>query len=525
MSRSRAGPSAACSALSTRARSGVENTISSTTTTTKKPASPVGHPPRSGGDGRQRQGRGNPARPRALENRWRLRPRDERLAVDAGPHVGAGQRHALAQVERRGQLGDGLAAGVNLERRGGRRQPRRERFFAGARACDREQLEQRPAAEQVEVIGVQVVGVHEAVTRLARPRPPILDARSPALVEVNRPRSEIALANDGVVPLHEPPEGDDRGGEPPIRERPAPAEDGDEHQHAKDGQAQVAQAFVTGDELLVSRAAQAAAVPRTPAPGPNRPVPGGRPNGRGLSRTWTRFIVIHSRRNNVIVRISITCHYKRYVAGQRLRLSTSIEQAVHAGRLPPGAMLPTVRDLSAVLKLSPATVAAAYRVLRTRGLTTGSGRQGTRVAARPPSPAAKRSGLVVPGLVDLATGNPDPSLLPPLQAAVRAITGDPRLYGDAAELPPLMQLSRGRVRSRRGSSAGHDDRQRGTRRNRAGPARTSEAGRRRRGGRPVVPCRPRSARGRRASIASHSVWMRRGRCRRPLTRRCGVRAR
>ncbi len=119
---------------------------------------------------------------------------------------------------------------------------------------------------------------------------------------------------------------------------------------------------------------------------------------------------------------------------------TAIEQEVHAGRLPPGATLPTVRDLGAVLKLSPATVAAAYRVLRTRGLTTGSGRQGTRVTARPPSPAAQRSGTVPPGLADLATGNPDPSLLPPLQAALRAITCEPRLYGDPAELPPLMRF-------------------------------------------------------------------------------------
>jgi DNA-binding transcriptional MocR family regulator len=117
---------------------------------------------------------------------------------------------------------------------------------------------------------------------------------------------------------------------------------------------------------------------------------------------------------------------------------TSVEQEVHSGRLPLGSPLPTVRELSAVLKISPATVAAAYRALRNRGLTAASGRQGTRVAARPPSPAAKRGATVSPGLIDLATGNPDPGLLPSLALALRAVASEPRLYGDPAELRSLM---------------------------------------------------------------------------------------
>ena len=119
---------------------------------------------------------------------------------------------------------------------------------------------------------------------------------------------------------------------------------------------------------------------------------------------------------------------------------TSVESEVHSGRLPLGSLLPTVRELSAVLKVSPATVAAAYKTLRVRGLTAASGRLGTRVAARPPSPAVKRTGTITPGLIDLATGNPDPALLPPLALGLRAVASESHLYGDPAELRGLMNF-------------------------------------------------------------------------------------
>ena len=122
----------------------------------------------------------------------------------------------------------------------------------------------------------------------------------------------------------------------------------------------------------------------------------------------------------------------------------SVEQEVHAGRLPPGVALPTVRDLAATLTVSPATVAAAYKALRGRGLVAGSGRNGTRVTANPPSPSARRASQPpAPGLIDLATGNPDPALLPPLEGALRAVASEPRLYGEPAELRPLMSFLQG----------------------------------------------------------------------------------
>jgi DNA-binding transcriptional MocR family regulator len=121
-------------------------------------------------------------------------------------------------------------------------------------------------------------------------------------------------------------------------------------------------------------------------------------------------------------------------------IAVSLEDEVHAGRIVPGGALPTVRELAARLRVSPATVAAAYKVLRNRGLVAGAGRGGTRVTPRPPSPAAARIAAATTGLIDLASGNPDPALLPPLEAALRSISHEPHLYGDPAEMRPLMSF-------------------------------------------------------------------------------------
>src|SRR5262245_17170879 len=94
-------------------------------------------------------------------------------------------------------------------------------------------------------------------------------------------------------------------------------------------------------------------------------------------------------------------------------IAGSIERAMREERLRPGDLLPTVRHLARVLRVSPTTVAGAFRTLRTRGLVRAEGRRGTRVSHRPPLPTA--SALAVPShLRNLADGNPDPNLLPPL---------------------------------------------------------------------------------------------------------------
>jgi DNA-binding transcriptional MocR family regulator len=122
-------------------------------------------------------------------------------------------------------------------------------------------------------------------------------------------------------------------------------------------------------------------------------------------------------------------------------IAASVEAAIRNGLLVPGAQLPPIRALASERGVSPMTVASAYRELRRRGLLVAAGRRGTRVADRPPLPV--RTGVFVPpGSRDLATGNPDPELLPPLADALGRIGFEPRLYFEEGKLPALVELAR-----------------------------------------------------------------------------------
>ena len=99
-----------------------------------------------------------------------------------------------------------------------------------------------------------------------------------------------------------------------------------------------------------------------------------------------------------------------------------------------------MRELSATLEVSPATVAAAYRMLRQRGFVTTHGRRGTVVAAAPP--LRVRGARPLPAHArDLASGNPDPDLLPPLRPALDRLDDAHTLYGTPAKLPRLVELA------------------------------------------------------------------------------------
>lgn len=133
---------------------------------------------------------------------------------------------------------------------------------------------------------------------------------------------------------------------------------------------------------------------------------------------------------------------RKWIAGSSAtEIAAAIERGIHGGRADPGHALPTVRDLATTLRVSPATVAAAYKLLRARGLIAGQGRQGTRVSRRPPAPVGSASAPVAAGTIDLATGNPDSELLPPLEGALRAINPSPRLYGEAANSSALVAFA------------------------------------------------------------------------------------
>jgi DNA-binding transcriptional MocR family regulator len=122
-------------------------------------------------------------------------------------------------------------------------------------------------------------------------------------------------------------------------------------------------------------------------------------------------------------------------------IARSVESAISEGRLSAREALPPVRQLAQSLGVSPTTVAAAYRILRQRGLVVGEGRRGTRVAAR----ENDRTRLPIPmlaGTINLADGNPDPDLLPDLEPLLRRLPMPRDLYGDACVLPELAQAGR-----------------------------------------------------------------------------------
>ncbi|WP_189038848.1 aminotransferase class I/II-fold pyridoxal phosphate-dependent enzyme [Streptomyces daqingensis] len=111
------------------------------------------------------------------------------------------------------------------------------------------------------------------------------------------------------------------------------------------------------------------------------------------------------------------------IEGRRAaEISASVENGVRSGGLAPGDALPPVRDLAADLGVNANTVASAYRALRERGVIETAGRRGSRIRERRAETAPREAIRVeVPeGGRDIASGNPDPRLLPPLHTALAA---------------------------------------------------------------------------------------------------------
>ncbi len=128
-------------------------------------------------------------------------------------------------------------------------------------------------------------------------------------------------------------------------------------------------------------------------------------------------------------------------------IAASVERAVGTGDLRAGQPLPPMRELAARLGVNPNTVAAAYRTLRERGVIETAGRRGSRIRSRPATTGREELRVEVPaGGRDLATGNPDPALLPRLgpvlAAAGREADRRPLLYGDDPFDPELVRVAR-----------------------------------------------------------------------------------
>jgi DNA-binding transcriptional MocR family regulator len=124
-------------------------------------------------------------------------------------------------------------------------------------------------------------------------------------------------------------------------------------------------------------------------------------------------------------------------------IAASVEAAIFGGKAEAGDALPTVRSLARGLKVSPATVAAAYRTLRSRGLISGNRRGGTRVSYREQAGRRFTDRAAVDLIADLALDDPDPALLPPLDTALHALDVTPAMYDDSPDLPGLVAFASG----------------------------------------------------------------------------------
>ena len=120
-------------------------------------------------------------------------------------------------------------------------------------------------------------------------------------------------------------------------------------------------------------------------------------------------------------------------------IADSIRDLVLRGDFEPGFVLPPIRVLAADLDVNRNTVAAAYRQLVAAGVAQTQGRLGTAIAK---IPEVDTEFQLEPSLIDLASGNPDPDLLPDLRHALARSTYEPALYGAAAVTPDLLAVAR-----------------------------------------------------------------------------------
>jgi DNA-binding transcriptional MocR family regulator len=128
-------------------------------------------------------------------------------------------------------------------------------------------------------------------------------------------------------------------------------------------------------------------------------------------------------------------------------IAAGIERAIEQGMLAPGEALPSVRALARELGVSPTTVSAALNDLRSRGLIVTHQRSRSQVSWRPPLGGALQGPAVPAGARDLASGNPDPALLPDPTPFLRRLDPPAQLYGGEPMAPELRALAEAELRT------------------------------------------------------------------------------
>ena len=173
------------------------------------------------------------------------------------------------------------------------------------------------------------------------------------------------------------------------------------------------------------------------------------------------------------------------------------------------------RARPARLRVSPATVAAAYSTLQARGLVAAEGRRGTRVAFRPPLATPRPDALALPTCATWPPATPIPPSCLPSGRPSRGLPSEPLLYGEPPHRPALLALARRQLAADGipADSLAVVGRRHGRRR--ARPPGAPAAGRPGGGGRPRLQRRSSTSWGRWGSSRSRWRWTTRASGRRP----------
>src|SRR5215469_819078 len=169
--------------------------------------------------GRRKQWRDNT---RAAKKRdWGLlAPTLQRPVVDGGANLLAHEREVFPQIDAVAQFRHGLLPRDGSIALAGREQPFSEGALSRRSAGGRKELEHRAAAEQIEVVGIAVLGIAKPLALRTRADPFILYSRQGPLVVRDRPRCCFqrvvnAPVHDGQRNKH------NNGGEQPPRRNPS----------------------------------------------------------------------------------------------------------------------------------------------------------------------------------------------------------------------------------------------------------------------------------------------------------------
>lgn len=128
-------------------------------------------------------------------------------------------------------------------------------------------------------------------------------------------------------------------------------------------------------------------------------------------------------------------------------LAQAVSRAIRDAALQPGDRLPPIRRVAEELMISPTTVSAAWQLLGRSGTIRSDGRRGTTVA--PTARGGERYTRALrhesPVRLDLSTGIPDSTLLPPLVPVLSGLTepATPSSYLDDPLLDELRAVLAG----------------------------------------------------------------------------------